>query len=258
MIVRRSQAELEKMHKANLLVNRVLGELEELIEPGITTAMLDDLAERIILKSGAKPAFKGYRGFPASLCVSINEEVVHGIPSKSRVLSEGDIVSLDLGTVVDGYYGDGAITVAVGKVSEGHHRLMSVTHEALDKAVAVVSAGNRIADIGHVVQKHVEAQGFSIVRDFVGHGIGTQLHEEPQIPNYEEPGRGRMRMFPGMVLAIEPMVNAGGYCVKTLSDKWTVVTMDGSYSAHFEHSVAVTENGPWVLSRSCPGGGNGA
>ncbi len=245
------------MHEANILVARVLEAVRGAIKPGVTTALLDLLAEQTIREAGADPAFKGYRGFPASLCVSINEEVVHGIPSAERVLRPGDIVSLDLGTIVNGFYGDGAITIPVGEVTDSHQKLVQVTEEALSRGVEVVRAGNRISDIGHAVQSFVESKGFSIVRDFVGHGIGTKLHEEPQIPNYGEPGRG-YRMLPGMVLAIEPMVNAGGHFVKTLSDNWTVVTMDGSFSAHFEHSVAVTENGPWVLSRPHPSGGNGA
>jgi len=257
MVIRKSRAELEKMHRANVLVSKVLQELKQAIRPGVSTAALDALAEEVIRSDGATPAFKGYRGFPASLCVSINDEVVHGIPSSKRILREGDIVSLDVGTIVEGFCGDVAITVPVGEVSEGVRKLLAVTEEALKRGVEQVRAGNRVSDIGHAVQKYVESQGFSIVRDFVGHGIGAQMHEEPQVPNYGKPGRGH-RLLPGIVLAIEPMVNAGKHFVKVLSDNWTVVTMDGSFSAHFEHSVAVTDNGPWILSRPQPSGDNGA
>ena len=257
MIVRRSEAELEKMHRANMLVLQVLDELSKSLQPGMTTADLDRMAERSIREAGAEPAFKGYRGFPATLCVSINDEVVHGIPSPKRVIREGDLVSLDLGSIVEGFYGDGAVTVAVGEISESLKRLIEVTETALYKGIEAMKVGNRISDIGHAVQTYVESQGFSVVRDFVGHGIGTALHEDPQVPNYGDPGKGP-RLLPGMALAIEPMVNVGAHFVKTLSDNWTVVTMDGSFSAHFERSVAVTEEGPWVLSRPHPSGGNGA
>jgi methionyl aminopeptidase len=245
------------MHQANVVVAQVLDELTAAIEPGVTTADLDKLAEDSIRRAGAKPAFKGYRGFPATLCVSVNEEVVHGIPSSKRTVREGDIVSLDLGSVVEGFYGDGAVTVPVGEVSDSLRRLLEVTETALYKGIDAMRVGNRVSDIGHAVQSYVESEGFSVVRDFVGHGIGTALHEDPQVPNYGEPGRGP-RLMPGMALAIEPMVNVGQHFVKTLSDSWTVVTMDGSHSAHFERSVAVTENGPWILTRPHPSGGNGA
>jgi methionyl aminopeptidase len=215
MIVRRSETELEKMHQANALVVSVLEELTESLEPGISTEDLDRQAEKSIRKAGAAPAFKGYRGFPATLCVSINDEVVHGIPSSERAIKDGDLVSLDLGTIVDGLYGDGAVTVAVGKVSESLRKLLEVTENALYKGIEAMRVGNRISDIGHAVQGYVESQGFSVVRDFVGHGIGTSLHEEPQVPNYGEPGKGP-RLLPGMALAIEPMVNAGTHFVKTL------------------------------------------
>jgi methionyl aminopeptidase len=257
MIVRKSKAELERMHRANVLVSRVLEKLKGAIQPGVTTAALDALTEETIRDAGGIPAFKGYRGFPASLCVSINDEVVHGIPSSKRVIREGDIVSLDVGTVVDGFCGDGAITVPVGEVPEKIRRLLQVTEEALYKGIDEIRVGNRVSDIGHAIQVHVESRGFSVVRDFVGHGIGTRMHEEPQVPNYGDPGRG-YRLLPGMVLAIEPMVNAGTHFVKVLSDNWTVVTTDGSFSAHFEHSVAVTDNGPWILSQPQSSGGNGA
>ncbi len=257
MVVRKSRAELDKMHRANLLVDRVLKRLKEAIRPGVTTAELDSLAGSTIREAGATPAFLGYRGFPANLCVSINEEVVHGIPSAKRVVVEGDIVSLDIGTVVEGFVGDGAITVPVGEVAEPVRKLLQVTEQALYKGIEQMRVGNRVSDIGHAVQSYVEKHGFSVVRDFVGHGIGTEMHEEPQVPNYGEPGRG-YRLLSGMTMAIEPMVNMGQHFVKVLSDKWTVVTTDGSYSAHFEHSVAVTENGPWILSRPQPAGGEGA
>ncbi len=257
MIVRRSETELQKMHQANVVVAQALDELTAAIEPGITTADLDKIAEDSIRKAGAKPAFKGYRGFPATLCVSVNEEVVHGIPSPKRTVREGDIVSLDLGSVVEGFYGDAAVTVPVGEVSDSLRRLLEVTETALYKGIDAMRVGHRVSDIGHAVQSYVESEGFSVVRDFVGHGIGTALHEDPQVPNYGEPGRGP-RLMPGMALAIEPMVNVGQHFVKTLSDSWTVVTMDGSHSAHFERSVAVTENGPWILTRPHSSGGNGA
>ncbi len=247
MIVCKSPAEVQKMRAANALVADVLGELGALVEPGVTTLDLDVVAERRVRDAGAQPAFKGYHGYPATLCASINEAVVHGIPS-ARKLVEGDIVSLDMGVVLDGFYGDSAVTVGVGKISEAAELLLRVTHEALDRAIECVRVGGRVSDLGHAVQHHVEAQGFSVVREFVGHGIGTRLHEEPQIPNYGEPGRGP-RLQEGMVLAIEPMVNVGGPSVRVLDDGWTAVTTDGNLSAHFEHSVAVSTGGPVILSR---------
>ena len=210
MIVRRSEAELEKMHQANMLVVQVLDELSESLEPGMTTADLDRIAERSIRQAGAEPAFKGYRGFPATLCVSINDEVVHGIPSSKKVIREGDLVSLDLGSVVEGFYGDGAVTVAVGEISESLKKLIEVTETALYKGIEAMKVGNRVSDIGHAVQSYVESLGFSVVRDFVGHGIGTALHEDPQVPNYGDPGKGP-RLLSGMALAIEPMVNVGAH-----------------------------------------------
>jgi methionyl aminopeptidase len=213
MIVRRSEAELEKMHRANMLVVQVLDELSEALRPGMTTADLDRIAEKSIREAGAEPAFKGYRGFPATLCVSINDEVVHGIPSPKRIIREGDLVSLDLGCVVEGFYGDGAVTVAVGEISDGLKKLIEVTETALYKGIEAMRVGNRVSDIGHAVQSYVESQGFSVVRDFVGHGIGTALHEDPQVPNYGDPGKGP-RLLPGMALAIEPMVNVGAHFVK--------------------------------------------
>jgi len=247
MITCRSQAEIERMRVANQLVAGILAELAAEVAPGVTTAELDRLAERLVRDAGAEPAFKGYRGYPATLCASVNEEVVHGIPSAKRVLREGDIISLDMGVRIGGFYGDSALTVPVGAVSAGAQTLLRVTLESLERGIAVVRVGARLSDVGHAVQQWVEAHGFSIVREFVGHGIGERLHEEPQIPNYGPPGRG-MRLTPGMVLAIEPMVNAGGADVLLSSeDGWTARTKDGSLSAHFEYSVAVTETGPRIL-----------
>ena len=236
------------MKAANALVAEVLEELRRAAAPGVTTAELDGLAESLVRQGGAVPAFKGYRGYPSTLCVSINEEVVHGIPS-SRQLAEGDIVSLDMGVLLDGFYGDSAITVGVGRIADRAADLLRVTEEALYRAIDQVRVGGRISDLGHAVQAHVEAHGFSVVREFVGHGIGASLHEEPQIPNYGEPGRGP-RLAEGMVLAIEPMVNMGKPGVKILADGWTAVTRDSSLSAHFEHTVAVTAEGPEILTLS--------
>ena len=247
MIVCRSADELARMREAGRLVGEVLTELAAHVAPGVTTAELDALAEKRITAAGAVPAFKGYHGYPATICASINEEVIHGIPSARRVLNEGDIVSLDVGAALDGYYGDSAITLPVGAISEDAARLLRATEESLYKAIDVVKPGARVSDIGHAVQQHVEAFGFSVVREFVGHGIGQRMHEEPQVPNYGEPGRGP-RLAEGMVLAIEPMVNAGKASVKVLSDGWTAVTRDGGLSAHFEHTVAVTTDGAWILT----------
>jgi methionyl aminopeptidase len=250
VIVCKSPREIEQMRRANILVAGILAELAGMVRPGVTTADLDAAAERLVLGAGAEPAFKGYRGYPATLCASVNDEVVHGIPAR-RALAEGDIISLDMGVKLDGFYGDSAITVPVGQVSEDIQRLLRVTQEALQKGIAQVRLGGRVSDIGHAIQQHVEAAGFSVVREFVGHGIGAQLHEEPQIANYGEPGRGP-RLAEGMVLAIEPMVNMGRPGVKVLRDGWTAVTRDGSLSAHFEHTVAVTKNGPLVLTERSP------
>jgi methionyl aminopeptidase len=247
VIVCKSAAEIERMRVANALVADVLAELAAMVAPGVTTADLDTTAETLVRAAGAEPAFKGYRGYPATLCASINEEVVHGIPSK-RALAEGDIISLDMGVKLNGFFGDSAITVPVGRVSEDVVTLLRVTQEALEHGIARVRLGGRISDIGHAVQRHVEANGFSVVREFVGHGIGAALHEEPQIANYGEPGRGP-RLAEGMVLAIEPMVNMGRPAVRVLGDGWTAVTRDGSLSAHFEHTVAVTRQGPLVLTQ---------
>ncbi len=246
MIACRSQRELERLRAANLLVARVLSLLKDTVAAGVTTAALDALAEGALRQAGALPAFKGYHGYPATICVSVNEQVVHGIPS-DRELLEGDIVSIDIGALLDGYYGDAAMTVPVGRIAHETATLLRVTEESLWKGIEHVKVGGRVSDIGHAVQQHVEAHGFSVVREFVGHGVGTALHEEPQIPNYGEPGRGP-RLAEGMVLAIEPMVNMGKAAIKVLSDGWTAVTRDGSLSAHFEHSVAVSAAGPIVLS----------
>ena len=256
MIVRRSASELEKLRRSGLLVYHILQALKDMVKPGVTTLDLEMAAERMIADAGAKPAFKGYytqasggARYPFVLCTSINEEVVHGMPSAKRKLKPGDIVSIDTGVLLDGYYGDSAITVAVGEVNDSVKRLLQVTEESLELAIDRARAGNRLFDICGTVEKHVVSNGFSIVREFVGHGIGTSLHEEPQIPNYIDRRNENPRLKPGMVLAIEPMVNAGRPETKILADKWTAVTKDRSYSAHFEHMVAVTENGPWVLSR---------
>ena len=247
MIVCRSSAELERLARVNGLVGRVLAELRAMVTPGVTTAEIDARAEQRLREAGAEPAFKGYNGYPSTICASVNEQVVHGFPS-ARVLVEGDIISVDLGAKLDGFFGDSAVTVPVGRVSAEATKLLEVTAQALDEAVKVVRAGARLSDIGAAVQRHVEGHGFSVVREFVGHGIGTALHEEPQIPNYGTPGRGP-RLAEGMVLAIEPMVNIGQPGVKVLNDGWTAVTRDGSLSAHFEHTVAVTADGCRVLTR---------
>jgi methionyl aminopeptidase len=235
------------MRAAGRLVGEVLTALSAKVVPGITTAELDELAEQLITSAGAVPAFKGYHGYPASICASINDEVIHGIPSGRRVLVDGDIVSIDVGASLDGYFGDSAVTLPVGQVSEQAATLLRVTEEALYKAIDRARPGARVSDIGHAVQQHVESYGFSVVREFVGHGIGQRMHEEPQVPNYGEPGRGP-RLAEGMVLAIEPMVNAGKPAVKVLADGWTAVTRDKSLSAHFEHTVAVTAEAPWILT----------
>jgi methionyl aminopeptidase len=250
--VQKSWDELEKMHRACSIVVETLAVLAESAKPGVTTKELDTIARERIVKAGAKPAFLGYRNYPATLCISVNEEVVHGIPGKRRLI-EGDIVGLDLGCVVDGFFGDAARTVGVGTVDAKAQKLMTVTRESLEAGIATCRPGSRVGDIGHAVQTHAERHGFSIVRDFVGHGIGTALHEEPQVPNYGPPGR-RERLVPGLCLAIEPMVNEGGPEVKVLKDGWTAVTVDGGRSAHFELSVAITAEGPWILSEPYPYG----
>ena len=249
MIVCKSQAELEKMHRAGLVIWEVLNHLRGMAQPGVTTKELDEYAERRTNELKMRPAFKNYRGYPATLCTSINSEVVHGIPSKSRRLEKGDIISLDFGVEYAGYYADAAVTVPVGDISPELQRLLQVTRESLDMAIDKVRVGNRLTDISAAVQDWAERKnGYSVVRDLCGHGIGTHIHEEPNVLNYGEPGRG-LRLQEGMVFAIEPMVNVGGPDVKVLDDDWTAVTTDGTNSAHFEHTVAVTSNGPWVLTR---------
>lgn len=243
----KNRDEIRIMEEANRIVAEVLVMLQKTVEPGITTYELDRLAEELCVKRKAVPAFKGYRGFPGSLCVSINEEVVHGIPSRKRKLKKGDIISVDFGTLYQGYYGDSAVTIPVGKIDSNKRKLLKVTDESLYKAIEQVQIGKRIADVSAAVQDHVEKHGFSIVRQFVGHGIGTALHEGPEIPNFVQ-NNSSPRLQEGMVLAIEPMVNAGTHKVKVLRDGWTVVTEDRKPSAHFEHSVAVTADGPLVLS----------
>ncbi len=248
MIVCKSAAELETMHQAGLVVWDVLNGLRERVRPGITTLELEEFAASRAAEHKVRSAFKGYRGYPCVLCASVNQEVVHGIPSASRTLREGDIISLDFGVEYKGYYGDAAVTVGVGKIRPEREKLLRVTRESLDRAIEKVRLGNRLSDVSAAVQQWVEKEGFSVVRDFVGHGIGTKMHEEPNVPNYGEPGHGP-RLEEGMVFAIEPMVNAGGPGVKVLDDHWTAVTTDGSDSAHFEHTVAVTSKGPWILTR---------
>ncbi len=243
----RSADELDKMHRAGLIVWDVLTALRQAVRPGITTMDLEKLAEERIAGKPGKPAFKGYRGYPCVLCTSINGEIVHGIPSAKRKLREGDIISIDFGMLVDGYYADSAVTVPVGEVRPEVRKLLDVTREGLDRAIDKMRAGNRLGDVGHAVQSWVEQNGFSVVREFVGHGIGTKMHDEPNLPNYGEPGCGA-RLQEGMVIAVEPMVNAGGPDVR-MRDEWTAETADGSPSAHFEHTVAVTANGPWILTR---------
>jgi len=246
VIVCRSQAEIAKLRRVNQLVGRILAELRQMVRPGVTTSQIDALAEQRVREAGAEPAFKGYHGYPATVCASVNEQVVHGIPS-ARALTEGDVVSIDMGARLDGFFGDSAVTVPVGQVSDNAAALLRVTEEALFHGIEAVKPGARVSDIGASVQQHVEAHGFSVVREFVGHGIGTALHEEPQIANYGPGGRGP-RLSEGMVLAIEPMVNAGKADVKVLADGWTAVTRDGRLSAHFEHTVVVTGEGCEILT----------
>jgi len=248
MIILKTPDEIAVMAKASRVVAEALAVLKDAVKPGVTTDELDRLAESEIRARGAVPAFKGYRNYPKTLCASVNEQVVHGIPSK-RALKEGDIVGLDLGAIVGGFYGDSAITVGVGRIDEKTAALVRVTEESLSLAIEQAQVGNRLSDISHAVQRHVEAAGYSVVTEFVGHGIGRQLHEEPQVPNYGKPGQGP-RLQVGMVLAIEPMVNMGGSAVRVLNDRWTAVTVDGSLSAHFEHTIAIQPSGPAiVLSR---------
>jgi methionyl aminopeptidase len=247
-IVCKSPAEIDRMRRSGYIVRQVLDHLRTLVAPGVSTMDLERAAERKIKELGAKPAFKGYYDYPCVLCTSINEEIVHGIPSEKRILKDGDIVSVDCGVVLDGYYGDAAITVAAGGVKPELQKLMEVTEASLYRGIDQVEIGNTIGDVGAAVQEHVEANGFSVVREFVGHGIGTRLHEEPQVPNFGSRGHGT-RLREGMVIAIEPMVNFGKPGTRVLDDKWTAVTEDGSFSAHFEHCVAVTKSGPVILTQ---------
>jgi len=254
VIVRKNQAELEKMRAAGLLVYQILNAMRNMVAENVSTLELEVAAEKMMLDAGAKPAFKGYGNgntgkYPYVLCVSVNDEIIHGMPSQKKILKKGDIVSIDTGVQLNGYYGDSAITVAVGEISPDAQRLMDVTRESLELAIEKARPGNRLFDICGAVERHVTANGFSIVREFVGHGIGTQMHEEPQVPNYIDRRNENPRLKEGMVLAIEPMVNAGAPGSRVRADKWTAVTEDGRYSAHFEHTVAITANGPWVLTR---------
>jgi len=255
VIVRKTQAELEKMRRSGLLVHRILKALGEMVQEGISTWDLEVAAEKMMDDAGAKPAFKNYY-VPAAgeryrfvLCTSVNEEIVHGMPNAKRILKSGDLVSIDTGVSLEGYFGDSAITVGVGQLNEQAKKLIDVTRESLELAIQQAREGNRLFDISGAVEKHVVANGFSIVREYVGHGIGTQLHEEPQVPNYVDRKNDNPRLREGMVLAIEPMVNAGRPEAKVLKDKWTAVAKDGSNSAHFEHCVAITKGEPWVLTR---------
>jgi methionyl aminopeptidase len=248
MIYYKSANEIDKMRRPNQIVAEILIEIEAVIKPGVSTAELDRFAETIINKRGARPAFKGYRDYPATLCTSVNEQVVHGIPSPKVLLKEGDIISIDVGAECDGWFGDAAKTFPVGEITAEDKRLLAVTSECLESAVKVMTNGNRLSDIGNTIQSHAESNGFGVVRDYVGHGIGRQMHEQPQVPNYGNPGRGPY-LRPGMVLAIEPMINIGTWETEVLEDGWTVVTADGKKSAHFEYTIAVTDNGPLVLSK---------
>jgi methionyl aminopeptidase len=231
-----------------VIVANALEHIRGMVRAGVNTHHLDEVAERFILAAGAKPAFKGYRGYPKTLCTSVNDEVIHGIPSKNVVLKQGDIVSIDVGALIDGFYGDAAITLPVGTITPAAERLIKATEEALFQGIAQAMPGNHLYDISHAVQTYVEAKGYSVVRDFVGHGIGRNLHEDPQIPNFGDPGKGP-KLKPGMVLAIEPMVNAGGRATIIREDNWTAVTADGSLSAHFEHTIAIMPDGPWILTK---------
>jgi len=255
MIIRKSPTELDKMRRAGLLVYEVLQKLSGMVKEGATTWDLEIEADRMITAAGARPAFKGYytqsagSKYPYVLCTSVNDQVVHGMPSAKTVLKKGDIVSIDTGAELNGYFGDSAVTIPVGEPTPEVKKLLETTQEALELAIGQMKAGNRLFDVCGAVERHVVANGFSVVREMVGHGIGTSMHEEPQVPNYVDRWNENPRLKEGMVLAIEPMVNAGQPEIKILSDRWTAVTKDGSYSAHFEHSVAVTSNGPWVLTR---------
>ncbi|HEY3101968.1 MAG TPA: type I methionyl aminopeptidase [Pyrinomonadaceae bacterium] len=246
MIIGKSQREIDKMRASGQLVGRVLQELRNMVEPGITTLEVDEAADKMIRDAGAYPTFKGYNGFPYSICASVNEQVVHGFPSKYQ-LQEGDIFSIDVGVTLEGFVGDTATTVPVGRVSDDLLKLIRVNEECLQLAIDKCRAGNHIGDIGYIVQQHAESHGYSVVRDYVGHGIGRRMHEDPQIPNYGKPGKGP-KIRNGYVFAVEPMINLGSHHTKTLEDGWTVVTVDGQPSAHVEHTIAITEEGPEVLT----------
>jgi methionyl aminopeptidase len=248
MIILKSPSELTRMRQAGRIVAEVLVALQQKVRPGINTAQLDELAYRIITKHKAIPSFKGYRGFPASLCVSINEEVVHGIPNKKRYLKEGDIVSFDVGAIYQGYHGDAAVTLGVGEIGETAKKLLAVAAGALAAGIAQSRAGNRTGDISWAIQNYAESRGYSVIREYTGHGIGLQMHEDPQIPNYGQPKRGFL-LKPGMTFALEPMVSEGDGHTRVLADNWTVVTKDGKLSAHFEHTIAITEGEPEILTR---------
>jgi len=247
VIVIKSKSELALMRQAGRIVARTLAELKQYVRPGVTTYELDQLAQRIITRHGAVPTFKGYRGFPASICTSINHEVVHGIPSKKRVLNEGDIISIDVGATLDGWIGDAAITLPVGRITERAQRLLETTEGALWSAIAQCRAGNYLENVSGAIQDYAESRGYSVVREYVGHGVGRQMHEDPQIPNFRQGKRGP-QLKPGMTLALEPMVNEGVAETRVLRDKWTVVTKDGKLSAHFEHTVAITDGEPDILT----------
>ena len=247
MIILKSEREINYLRDAGQIVAETLAEVRKAVKPGVTTLELDQIAEKYIKGRGATPAFKGYHGFPGNICASINEEVVHGIPGL-RKLKNGDNVSVDIGAVINGYNGDAAITVPVGEVDAQLQKLLQVTEESLHKGIEKAVIGNRLSDISHAIQTHCEQFGFGVVRDYVGHGIGRSMHEDPQVPNYGAPGRGP-RLKSGMTLAIEPMVNLGTHEVKTLDDGWTVVTLDGKHSAHFEHTIAITDKGPEILTK---------
>jgi methionyl aminopeptidase len=249
MIILKTPQEIQLIAKASRVVALTIAFLRERVKPGVTTADLDRWAEDFIVREGAKPAFKGYRGYPATLCTSVNEEVVHGIPSPRKRLEEGDIIGVDVGAIVEGYHGDAAVTLPVGEISDEAAQLIRVTEEALAAGLAQVNVGNRLSDVSHAIQSVAEGGGYSVVTDFVGHGIGRNLHEDPQVPNFGKPGEGP-RLKEGLVLAIEPMVNAGGSAVEVLEDRWTVVTRDRKLSAHFEHTIALTADGPKVLTRA--------
>lgn len=246
MIIIKKDIEIEYMRRAGKVVGNTLEKLQEVVKPGITTAELDRLAEDMILRQGAKPSFKGYHGFPASICASVNNEVVHGIPDE-RVLKEGDIISIDCGACLNGYHGDAARTIAVGNISEVAYQLIDITQKSFFEGIKKALVGNRLTDISHAIQMLVEKQGFSIVRSFVGHGIGKDMHEDPEVPNYGKPGKGP-KLTAGMMLAIEPMVNTGSYHVEIKENGWTVVTVDGGLSAHYENTVAILDNGPEILT----------